>query len=116
MLMLGIFQFVEGLTALFRHTYLAVPSSQLLVTVSYTAWGWTHLFIGLVAFFAGYALMTGRMWGRILGVGVALLSATINLAFVAAAPVWAITLIAIDVIVIYAICAHGGELKREVRR
>src|SRR5579871_146664 len=84
MIMLGIFQIVEGLTALFRHTYYVVPSSNLLVHVSYTSWGWTQLGIGAVAVLTGLGLMAGLMWARILGVVLALASATVNLAFVAA--------------------------------
>lgn len=46
MIVLGIFQAIEGLTALFRHTYYAVDSSGLLVGASYTTWGWAHLLLG----------------------------------------------------------------------
>jgi len=112
MVMLGLFQVIQGFTALFRDTYFVVASNGLLVSVDYTAWGWTHLFIGMVAFLAGYALIGGHMWGRVLGVILALVSATVQLAFVAAAPVWAVTIIVIDILVIYAICVHGGELKK----
>ena len=112
MVLVGIFQVIQGFTALFRDTYFVVGSKGLLVSVDYTAWGWTHLFLGLVAFLAGYALIAGHMWGRVLGVILALVSATVQLAFLAAAPVWAVTVIAIDVLVIYAICVHGGELKK----
>jgi len=112
MVMLGIFQLIEGITALVRDTYYLVASNGLLVSVNYTTWGWTHLIIGLVTLVAGYALIAGHMWGRILGVILALVSATVQLAFLAAAPVWAVTVIAIDVLVIYAICMHGSELKQ----
>jgi hypothetical protein len=35
----------------------------------------------------------------------------VNMAFVPAYPIWSLMLIALDVIVIYAIIAHGRELK-----
>jgi hypothetical protein len=41
----------------------------------------------------------------------ALVSAILNLVFISAYPVWSTILIAIDVIVIYAIVVHGRELK-----
>jgi len=115
MIMMGLFQAIEGLTALFRDTYYVVASSGLVVSVNYTAWGWTHLAIGVLAALAGLALMAGQMWGRFVGVALALVSATVNLAFVAAAPVWSVVVIAIDVVVIYAICVHGGELATSSR-
>ena len=35
----------------------------------------------------------------------------VNMAFLAAYPVWSAIMIAVDVLVIYAIIVHGGELK-----
>ncbi len=40
-----------------------------------------------------------------------MLSAVLNLAFIPAYPVWSTVVIAVDVIVIYAIVVHGRELK-----
>jgi hypothetical protein len=40
-----------------------------------------------------------------------MLSAILNLVFISAYPVWSAIVIAIDVIVIYAIVVHGRELK-----
>jgi hypothetical protein len=51
------------------------------------------------------------MAARIAGVVVAALSAIVNLLFLAAYPVRSTIVIAVDVIVIYAIVVHGRELK-----
>jgi hypothetical protein len=111
MILLGSFQAIAGLVALFDSGYYLVPSQDLVVTVSYDTWGWVHLVVGVVALAAGIGLMTGAMWARVLGVAVAMLSAIVNLAFVAAFPLWALTMITLDVLVIYAITAHGREVK-----
>ena len=113
MILLGTFQAIAGLVALFDDGYYVVVSDELQVNVDYTAWGWTHLLVGLVALAAGIGLMTGQMWARVVGVAVAMVSAIVNLAFLAAFPVWAIIMITLDVIIIYAITAHGGELKQQ---
>ena len=81
------------------------------VHVNYTTWGWVHLILGLVAIGAGCGLFTGAMWARVLGITVALVSAIVNFAFIAAFPLWAITMITLDVLIIYAIAAHGRELQ-----
>jgi len=39
------------------------------------------------------------------------ISALINFAWASSFPVWSMTLLAIDFLVIYAIIAHGGEMK-----
>ncbi|HEX8973544.1 DUF7144 family membrane protein [Oryzihumus sp.] len=111
MMMVGAFQIIEALTALFNQNYLLVKSSGLVVHVNIAAWGWVHLLIGLVLVAAGFAVMAGRMWARIVGILTAGLSAIVNLAFIAAYPLWSITIITVDVLVIYALAVHGGELK-----
>ena len=111
MILLGSFQAIAGLVALFDEGYYLVVNDELLVSVNYDTWGWTHLVIGLVALAAGLGLMSGAMWARVVGVAVAMISAIVNLAFIAAFPLWALMMITLDVIIIYAITAHGGELK-----
>ena len=111
MIVVGGFQAVMGLTALFKDSYYLVPRSDLVVSVSYTTWGWVHLLLGLVAFGAGFGLLRGQMWARILGVAVALASLLVNLVFVPAFPLWALSVMTVDILVIYAIVAHGKELK-----
>jgi hypothetical protein len=115
LIMLGTFQVVEGLIAVFDDGFYLVRPSGLVVSVDYNTWGWTHVIIGVVAALAGIGLLTGNMAARIVGVGIAFLSALVNLAFISAYPVWSVILITLDVIVIYAIIVHGGELKREYR-
>ncbi len=112
MILLGSFQAIAGLVALFDDGYYLTGPNGLVVNVDYTTWGWVHLVVGVVALAAGFGLFTGAMWARVLGITVAVISAIVNFAFMAAFPVWAITMITIDVLVIYAIAAHGRELQQ----
>ena len=114
MILLGSFQAIAGLVALFDDGYYLVAPSGLVVNVDYTAWGWVHLIVGIVALAAGAGLFTGAMWARVLGIIVATLSAIVNFAFFPAFPFWAMTMIALDVLVIYAIASHGKELQNQV--
>jgi len=84
----------------------------LVLNVDYTAWGWTHLILGVLLLAAGAAIFSGRVWGRTIGVIAALLSAVVNFAFIAAYPLWSVLIITIDVLVIYALVAHGGEMRQ----
>jgi len=112
MLMLGSFHAVAGLVALFKDEYFLTGPSGLLWSVDFTAWGWTHLIGGLVLVGAGVGLMAGQMWARVVGVLLALISAVINMAFLAAYPLWSAIMIMLDVLVIWAITMHGSELRR----
>jgi hypothetical protein len=109
MLMLGSFHAVAGLVALFKDDYFLVGRSGLVVDVDYTTWGWTHILFGVLVAAAGVALFVGATWARVIAVMLALFSALINLAFLSAYPVWSAIMIAVDVLVIYAVTAHGGE-------
>jgi|SRR5215207_5733014 len=111
MIMLGSFQAIEGLVALFDDEFYLVGKRGLVVSVDYTVWGWVHLILGIVAFFAGFAVMRGQVWGRTIGIILAVVSAIANMAFVAAYPVWSLIIITVDVLVIYALAVHGGEAK-----
>ena len=85
---MGAFEAIEGLVAIFKDQYYLVPSTGLVVSVDYTVWGWVHLLLGLAAVAAGIALLQGRGWGRTLVIGLACLSAIVNLGFLSANPVW----------------------------
>jgi hypothetical protein len=111
LVLVGLFQTTVGLIALFKEDYHSVPSGQLAVTISYSTWGWAHLLIGVIAILAGIGLLNGATWARVLGVGVGIVSAFVSFLFTAAFPVWGIVLMTLNVIVIYAITLHGGEMK-----
>lgn len=111
MLMLGTFHVIQGFVALFQDTYYLVGKNGLTIHMDYTAWGWTQLIVGAVVLAAGAGLLTGRMWARIVGVAVAVLSAIVNIGFLAAYPVWSGLMIGVDILVIWALTVHGEEMK-----
>ena len=112
LIMLGTFQIIQGLVALFDDGFYLVNSNGLVVDVDYNTWGWVHTGIGVISVLAGMGLLAGNMAARIVGVVIAFLSAIVNLAFLSAYPVWSTIMITLDVIVIYAIIVHGRELKK----
>ena len=60
---------------------------------------------------AGIGLFSGNMLARIVGVIVASLSLIANFFFIPAYPLWALIVITIDVLVIWALTAHGSEMR-----
>ena len=111
MMILGGFHAMQGLVAIFNDEYYLVGPEGLVVNVDITAWGWTHLLLGILTLIAGFAVLNGKMWARVVGIVLAVLSALASAAFLAADPVWGALSIALAVLVIYALTAHGGELK-----
>jgi hypothetical protein len=76
-----------------------------------STWGWIHLILGIIVLLAGFGVMTGNVLARTVGVLVAGVSMIINFLALPVYPIWALILITVDALVIYALVAHGGELK-----
>lgn len=111
MVMLGAFHMIQGLVALFSDTTYVVTKNHLVLHLDYTAWGWIHLIGGAIVIAAGYALFAGQTWARVVAVIVALVSALVNVGFLGAYPIWSTIMIAIDILVIWALVVHGGEMR-----
>jgi hypothetical protein len=76
-----------------------------------TTWGWAHFIGGLVFAAAGFYLLSGNLLARIIAVFAAMVSAVGSFWSIPYYPVWNIIILAIDVAVIWAIVAHGHQLK-----
>jgi len=74
-------------------------------------WGWWSIIVGLLLLFAGIALLRGAMWARIVAVVIAAISAISHLMSLPAQPWWSIIVVAIDLLVIFAVTVHGRELR-----
>ena len=110
MLMSGTFQALAGLVAIFENEFY-VATRNYLFQFDATTWGWIHLLVGLVVAFAGWGLLSGRTWARVVGITLAVLSAIANFLFLPYYPFWALTVITLDVFVIWALTAHGRDLQ-----
>ncbi|WP_246128113.1 DUF7144 family membrane protein [Amycolatopsis rhizosphaerae] len=111
LILLGLFHAVEGLVAVVNPGYYLITASGLVVNVDYVVWGWVHLALGILAVLVGIGLLSGNTVARVVGVILAAISALVNLGFVNAYPAWSALVIALDVVIIYAIIAHGREMK-----
>lgn len=101
----GVFNVIDGLVALFRNDYYLVTSQDILV-FNFAAWGWIWVILGLSQIAVGAGILTGRTWARAAGVAMAVLAAIGQLAFLRAFPVWSVLVIALCVLLVYALTAH----------
>jgi hypothetical protein len=98
----GAMAIIEGISAIAKdNLFVSTPNYTLRFSV--TGWGWVHLIIGIVVVLAGFYLFTGATWARYIGILVAAVSAFFNFFFIPYYPFWALTLIAIDIFVIWAL-------------
>jgi hypothetical protein len=111
MIVAGGFQVFAGLVALFENEFF-VETRNYLLQLDVTGWGWIHLLVGLAVLLGGFAVLSGQTWGRAVGVVLAVLSALGNFAFIPYYPFWSITIVAVDIFVIWALTAHGRDITR----
>lgn len=116
LVLLGLFSVIEGLVAVFNPHFYIVGPAGLVVTSDLTVWGWVQFGTGAIAFGTGLALLAGSAVARVVAAIIAGVSAVVHLAFIPAYPVWAIIVIALDIVVIYALTAHGDDYRAPDKR
>lgn len=110
MIVRAFFEALMGVVSLTKEDFFVVTSNQLTV-FNFTAWGWVHLAVAVVLLTAGFSVLSGHLYGRVVGVVVTAMAMLANLAFLSAYPVWAIAALVIDGFVLYALVVHGAEAK-----
>jgi hypothetical protein len=106
----GAVTIVQGLWALDHKDSAATKAAA--TQLSYAnleTWGWIMLGWGVIAFFAGFAVFARKEWGRWVGIAAATISLLLMFFWVFAFPIAAFTIMFIDILVIYALFAHGGS-------
>jgi hypothetical protein len=89
----------------------AVWTNRAVVYLDISQWGWVHIILGLIVLVSGFGVFTGNILARTVGVVVASISLVVNFFFLPAYPIWSIIVITLDVLVIWALTAHGGEMR-----
>jgi hypothetical protein len=106
----GGFQAIAGLAAIFENEFYTVTPNYVL-EFDVSVWGWIHLLLGVVVVFAGYGLLSGQTWARVVGIILASISALVNFAFIPYYPFWSLAIIALDVFVIWALATQARAFR-----
>lgn len=84
-------------------------ASQYAYRFDLTAWGWIHIVVGLALIVAGLGVVTNKSWARGAGIAAAGISLITQFMFVPYYPLWAIPVMALDLLIIFALTRfHGG--------
>jgi hypothetical protein len=111
LILVGAIDIITGFIAIFDDNYAVATGHGGLFVFDPTGWGFTVLIIGVLLILAGFSILKGSLYGRIIGVLAAGLSAVANISTMRVYPIWSMTIIVICVLVIYALTVHGDELK-----
>lgn len=115
----GILLVIEGaFDILFGFIALLAPdgayfrgSNGALVAYDVQAWGWWSLVLGVIVLLTGVFLFRGALWARLLAVIIAGVNAVTSLLTFPTQPIWALVLVTMNLLIIYAVTVHGDELR-----
>ncbi|MBX5444921.1 hypothetical protein [Sphaerobacter sp.] len=109
LIIIGVFHAFNGLSAILEDAFFVVTPNYLF-SIDVTTWGWLHLILGIIVLLAGVYLLRGSLWAVLVGIVVAGVSAILNFLSIPYYPFWSLLIIALDVVVIWALATHGRDL------
>jgi hypothetical protein len=109
MVLIGAFQAIVGILAIVQSHFYVVPPNYP-YDMDPRTWGWIHVLLGTLIALTGFYLFFGKLWARILAIILLVASAVSNFLFLPYYPVWSLLIVALDVVALWAIAAHGREL------
>ena len=115
LVLVGGIDFIQGLIALFDDDYYVVTASGFLA-FDLTGWGWILVIWGVLLALAGFGLLAGQGWARWFGIVVVSLNFISELGFLGNSqyPLWSLTVITLNIIVLYALTARWSESQAEL--
>jgi hypothetical protein len=110
MVIIAMIDFFQGLIAIIRGSYYAFTPNQIIV-FDLKTWGWLTLLWSIVVGLTGFGLLSGATWARWVTIIVVSLNILALLGFVgnAAYPLWALTALALNILVLYAVTIRWSE-------
>ena len=106
----GVLEILQGISAVAKDDVFVV-GLQYTYKFDITAWGWVHLVVGIIVAAIGAVLFTGATWARVAAVVICAVSIIVNFLWLPYYPLWAILIIALDTVVIWAVTTwHPKEV------
>ena len=103
----GIMRFFDSIWAFGYHGALPSNLENALFGRSLSTYGWLWLVVSIVLFVSGLAVMVRSQFARWLGIAAGSVGAISAIWWMPYYPVWSLTYIALGVMVVYALAAHG---------
>jgi hypothetical protein len=111
LLVVGCFNLIQGIAAI-ANSHVFVANAHYVVG-NLRAWGWITLILGCLQLLAAAGVLAGNQLARWFAVVVIGLNAIDQMFFIPAYPFWALTIIAMDVVALWGLCAYGSRANLE---
>ena len=108
----GAFNVIDGIIAVSKSKFYVAGAT--FVVSDLKTWGWIVLVAGALEVAAAIYVTSGSEMARWFGVGAASVNGIVQLLFLPAYPLWAISAFAMDILIVYALVVYGGaRLKQQ---
>ena len=111
LLVVGFWNVIQGISAIAQSRVFVGGAHY--VFGDLRAWGWIALIVGVLQLVAGVGVLIGNQLARWFGIAVLGLNAIDQMFFIPAYPFWSLTIIAMDVVALYGLCAYGSRANVE---
>jgi len=108
LLMVGFLDFFYGLAAVLNDDVVVVGGHGAIIA-DLTTWGWVNMIIGAILVVTSLGLFTAQEWARWTAVFFVTLNAVSQVGIFTVAPIWALIVILLDVIIIYNLTVRASE-------
>jgi hypothetical protein len=105
--MIGFFNLLDGIAAIANSSFFIGNARY--VVGDLRAWGWVALILGALQLLSAAGVIVGNQVARWFGVTVIVLNAIAQMFFIPSYPFWSLMIIAVDVVALWALCAHGSR-------
>ena len=105
--MIGCFNVIYGIAAIANSHVFTADARY--VFGSLNSWGWITLILGALQLLAAAGVMAGNQLARWFAVAVLGLNAIDLMFFIPAYPFWSLTIIAMDIVALWGLCAYGSR-------
>jgi hypothetical protein len=107
LLVLGFFNMIYGIAAI-ANSHVFTANAHYVIG-DLRAWGWITLILSILQLAAAAGILAGNQLARWFAVAVVALNAIDMMFFIPAYPFWALTIIAVDIVALYGLCAYGSR-------
>ena len=114
-LVAGFINIVTGLVSVFSPKTVVSWSPDGIAVVDVSTWGWVHLVTGALLVIVGFALFAGSWWARLVAVVLVIINLVAQFVSLPITPWWSLVAIALDLVILWALTVHGGEVERAAR-
>jgi hypothetical protein len=111
LLVVGFFNMIYGIAAI-ANSHVFVANAHYVVG-DLRVWGWITLIISVLQLVAAGGILAGNQLARWFAVALLALNAVDMMFFIPAYPFWALSIIAVDVVALYGLCAYGSRQNLE---